>query len=43
MMNWRLRNSKSVGGILGEKQHKYMMMGTAGVYRPHYGGIMGSL
>jgi hypothetical protein len=28
MVNWRQRNSESVGDILGEKQHKYLMMGN---------------
>jgi hypothetical protein len=26
-VNWRQRHSKGVGDILGEKQHRYFMMG----------------
>jgi hypothetical protein len=32
-VNWRQRNSKGVGDILGEKQHKYFMMGIVVVLK----------
>jgi hypothetical protein len=39
-VNWRQRNSKAVEGILGEKQHKYFMIGIVVVLKHHYDIIM---
>jgi hypothetical protein len=32
-VNWRPRNSEGVGDILGEKQHKYFMIGIVVVLK----------
>jgi hypothetical protein len=40
IVNWRQKNSKVVGDILGEKQHKYFMMGIVVVLKHHYDIIM---
>jgi hypothetical protein len=32
-VNWRQRNSKGVGDIFGEKQHRYFMMGIVVVLK----------
>jgi hypothetical protein len=39
-VNWRQRNIGSTGDILGEKQHKYFMMGIVVVLKRHYDIIM---
>jgi hypothetical protein len=38
--SWRQRNSKVVGDILGEKQHKFFMIGIVVVLKHHYDIIM---
>jgi hypothetical protein len=40
MVNWRQRNIGTTGDILGEKQHKYCMMGIVVVSQRHYDVIM---
>jgi hypothetical protein len=39
-VNWRQKNIRSTGDILGEKQHKYFMMGIVVVLKRHYDIIM---
>jgi hypothetical protein len=40
IVNWRQRNIGITGDILGEKQHKYFMVGIVVVLERHYDVIM---